>query len=150
MTSDPVAAFIEAAVWQGTLERANAMLAERPEIAGSGIHAAAVLGDDAGVRRFLALDPGSATATTPPYGGTALVYLCLSKYLRLDPARSDGFLRAAPALRGGGADPNDAETPYHTPETYDNAALRVLVESGRMTADSLAMMLLRKAVGRNR
>ena len=185
MTSDPVAAFIEAAVWQGTLERANAMLAERPEIAGSGIHAAAVLGDDAGVRRFLALDPGSATATTPPYGGTALVYLCLSKYLRLDPARSDGFLRAATALldagadpntgfwsRGDhpeyetplygaagvahhagltrlllerGADPNDAETPYHTPETYDNAALRVLVESGRMTADSLAMMLLRKA-----
>src|ERR1043166_2211724 len=105
MTSDPVAAFIEAAGWQGTLQRASAMLAEPPESAGGGLHAAAVLGDDAGVRRFLALDPGSATATTPPYGGTALVYLCLSKYLRLDPAPSDGFLRAATALLDPGADP---------------------------------------------
>ena len=29
-----------------------------------------------------------------------------------------------------GADPNDNEVPYHTPETYDNDALKVLVESG--------------------
>ena len=34
---------------------------------------------------------------------------------------------------------------YHSPETYDNAALKVLVESGKLTADSLATMLLRKA-----
>lgn len=44
-----------------------------------------------------------------------------------------------------GADPNDDETPYHAPETYDNAAMRVLVESGRLNADSMVMMLLRKA-----
>jgi len=44
-----------------------------------------------------------------------------------------------------GADPNDEETPYHSPETYDNAALKVLVESGRLNADSLTTMLLRKA-----
>jgi len=43
-----------------------------------------------------------------------------------------------------GADPNDGETPYHAPEGYDNAALRVLVESGRLTPDSLATMLVRK------
>jgi ankyrin repeat protein len=43
-----------------------------------------------------------------------------------------------------GADPNDEETPYHTPESYDNAALEALVESGKLTADSLATMLLRK------
>jgi hypothetical protein len=43
-----------------------------------------------------------------------------------------------------GADPNDAETPYHVPETYDNATLRVLVESGKLTPDSLATILLRK------
>ena len=35
--------------------------------------------------------------------------------------------------------------PYHTPETYDNDALKALVESGRLTADSLSTMLLRKA-----
>ena len=44
-----------------------------------------------------------------------------------------------------GADPNDEETPYHSPETYDNAALKLLVESGRLSADSLTTMLLRKA-----
>jgi ankyrin repeat protein len=44
-----------------------------------------------------------------------------------------------------GADPNDDETPYHAPEGYDNAALKVLVESGKMTPDSMVMMLVRKA-----
>ena len=44
-----------------------------------------------------------------------------------------------------GADPNEEETPYHAPESYDNAALKVLVESGKLNADSLTTMLLRKA-----
>jgi ankyrin repeat protein len=43
-----------------------------------------------------------------------------------------------------GADPNDEETPYHSPETDDNGALKVLVESGKLTKDSLATILLRK------
>jgi ankyrin repeat protein len=44
-----------------------------------------------------------------------------------------------------GADPNDEETPYHVAETWNNDALRVLLDSGRLTADSLATILLRKA-----
>jgi hypothetical protein len=44
-----------------------------------------------------------------------------------------------------GADPNDNETFYHSPETYDNAAVKVLVESGKMHPDKLNGMLLRKA-----
>lgn len=44
-----------------------------------------------------------------------------------------------------GADPNDGETPYHAPETYDNAAVKVLVESGKLNEESLTTMLLRKA-----
>jgi ankyrin repeat protein len=181
---DPRAAFIDAALWHGSLERAEAILAAHPEIASSDIHTAAILGDAAAVRRFLEIDPGNATATTGPYGGDALVYLCLSKYLRLDPARSDGFLRAATALLDAGADansgfwttgeypefetalygaagvahhaemtrlllgrganPNDGEAVYHSPETHDNAALKLLVETGRLTDDNLAMMLIRK------
>jgi ankyrin repeat protein len=43
-----------------------------------------------------------------------------------------------------GADPNDNETPYHSPETRDNRALQVLLDSGKLTADSMNMMLLRK------
>jgi hypothetical protein len=54
---DPRAAFIRAAVAplhahaSGTLDDADVILAAHPEIAASGIHAAAVLGDEAGVRR---------------------------------------------------------------------------------------------------
>jgi ankyrin repeat protein len=190
--TDPLAAFLEAACVprnghsSGTLERAEAILATHPAIATSDIHAAAVLGDNATVRGFLALDAGNATAKGGPHGWDALTHLCFSKYLRLDRARSAGFVRAAEALLnagasantgfyetahqpdpqfesvlygaagiahdadltrlllGRGADPNDDEVPYHTPETYDNGALKVLVESGKLNDDSLATMLLRK------
>jgi hypothetical protein len=180
-------AFIDACVWHGPLEPAEAILAAHPEIASSDIHTAALLGDDAAVRRFIALDPGSATAKGGPRGWDALTHLCFSKYLRLDRARTPGFVQAATALLDAGAsastgfweenhqpkpewesalygaagvahhpeltklllergaDPNDEETPYHAPETYDNAALKILVESGKLTDDSLATMLLRKA-----
>jgi ankyrin repeat protein len=43
-----------------------------------------------------------------------------------------------------GADPNDEETAYHVPETYDNTVLKILVETNRLTADNLSMMLIRK------
>jgi ankyrin repeat protein len=43
-----------------------------------------------------------------------------------------------------GADPNDDEVPYHAGETYDNAVVQALIDSGRLNADSLATMLLRK------
>jgi ankyrin repeat protein len=182
---NPLAAFIETAIWHGTLESAEAILAAHPEIARSSIHAAAILGDDATVRRFISLDPRNATSKEKPYDGDALVYLCLSKYLRLDKARSAAFVRTAAALLDAradpntgfwsndehrefetalygvagvahhaeltrlllqrGADPNEEETPYHSPESYDNAALRVLVESGKLNAESLTTMLLRKA-----
>ena len=82
------------------------MLASHPDLASSDIHTAAILGDDAAVRRFLAEDPKSATATCEPYGGNPLTHLCMSKYLRLDPSRSDAFIRAATALLDAGADPN--------------------------------------------
>jgi ankyrin repeat protein len=181
---DPRVAFIEAAVWHGSLTRAETILAEHPEIASSDIHTAAILGDDAAVRRFLARDPTNATARTGPYGGDALNYLGLSKYLRLDRTRTEGFLRAATALLDGGADPNtgfwtkgqypefetalygaagvahhpeltrlllerganpnDEEAVYHSPEGYDLGAMQLLVETGRLTADNLSLMLIRK------
>jgi ankyrin repeat protein len=40
--------------------------------------------------------------------------------------------------------PNDDETPYHAPETRNNA-LEILVERGRLNSDSLATMRFRKA-----
>lgn len=176
--------FIDAATWHGSLDEAEAILAAHPELARLDIHTAAVLGDDAAVRRFLAENPSNATARSGPHGGDALTYLALSKYLRLDPSRSDAFLRAATALLDAGADPdtgfwttgepkefetalygaagvahhealtrlliergadpNDVEAVYHSPESEDLGAMKVLVETGRVTAEHLALMLVRK------
>jgi hypothetical protein len=44
-----------------------------------------------------------------------------------------------------GADPNDGETPYHLPESYDNAVMKLVMESGKLNAASLSWMLVRKA-----
>jgi ankyrin repeat protein len=44
-----------------------------------------------------------------------------------------------------GADPNDAETPYHVVETYENAVMKILVESGKLNDTSTTTLLLRKA-----
>jgi ankyrin repeat protein len=171
----------------GTLEVANALLARHPALGSTRIHAAAALGDDTALRGFLARDPAAAMAPGGPYGWDPLTHLCFSRYLRLDPARSEGFERCARALLEAGArpdtgwwerehaphpvwesalygaagvahhagvtrlllahgaDPNDDETTYHAPEGRDNAAMQALVESGRMTPDSLATLLLRKA-----
>ena len=171
----------------GTLERAAEILAAHPEVATASIHTVAVLGDEATVRGLLATDAAAATARGGPWGWDALTHLCFSRYLRLDRARSEGFVRTAAALLDAGADPNtgffeethqphrewesalygvagiahdpdltrlmlergadpnDAETPYHAPETRDNRVIEVLLDSGKLTANSLATMLLRKA-----
>jgi ankyrin repeat protein len=192
--SNPVSAFIEAASVPrvgdhvaGTLDLAQTILAEHPELAADSIYTAAILGDEALVCRFLERDPASATRKGGPYAWDALTYLCFSRYLRLDKSRSQGFLRTAQALLDAGAnpntgwfekdhqpkptwesvlygaaglaqnagltrlllerggDPNGDETPYHVPESYDLSVLRVMLETGRLTQDSLSTMLLRKA-----
>ena len=193
--SDPFTAFIEAACVprtashsSGTLEDAEMILAQYPRVARSSIHVAAILANEAAVRGFLDRDSSNATTKGGPYGWDALTHLCFSRYLRLDAARSDAFVRTARALLDAGAnaktgwyetidhpnlrplfesaiygaagiarhteltrlllergaDPNDEETPYHVPETYDNAVMKILLESGTLNDTSLTWMLLRK------
>lgn len=182
--TDPRTTFIAAATWHGDLTEAEAILAAHPDLRSRDIHITAILGDDAAVRRFIAQDPGSATAKSPPYGGDALNYLGLSKYLRLDRRRTDAFVRAATALLDAGADPNtgfwttgqfpecetalygaagvahhpevtrlllqrgadpnDEEVVYHSPEGDDLDAMKLIVETGRVTPEHLALMLVRK------
>jgi ankyrin repeat protein len=190
---DPVVAFIAAACIpiddshaSGTLDLANKILASHPQIATANIHIAAILGHDREVRRFIELDARNATAKGGPHHWDALTHLSFSKYLRLDPARSAGFVSAAQALLDAGAspntgfysdahlptptfesviygaagvahnpeltrlllergaDPNDDESPYHSPEWFDNRAMEVLVESGKLTPLSMMTLLLRK------
>jgi ankyrin repeat protein len=43
-----------------------------------------------------------------------------------------------------GANPNDGEVVYHSPEWFDDRAMMILVESGKLTPASLATMLRRK------
>src|SRR6266571_3819983 len=96
---DPRAAFVEAACVPldrgsghatGTLERAEAILAAHPEVATGDVHTAAILGDDATVGRFLALDGANAAAKGGPREWDALTHLCFSRYLRLDRVRAGG------------------------------------------------------------
>lgn len=178
--------FIEASVWHGGVEQANEILARQPQIATHSIHAAAILGDARTIRAFLARDPVAASEKGGPGGWDALTHLCFSNYLRLEPARTPGFLDGATALLDAGADPNtgfysgerraqsewecalygaagvahhpeltkllvergadpnDGEVAYHTPETLDNRAMAVLVDSGKCTPDTLRWMLARK------
>jgi ankyrin repeat protein len=170
----------------GGLDEAERIRQAHPDVVSTTIHAAAVFGDDSIVAACLAADPTSAIAPGGPRGWDPLTYLCFSRYLRLDRARSGDFLRAATrlleagapahtgfhepghsptpmfesALYGAagvahdaaltrllldrGADPNDGEVPYHAPESWDRDVIEALVQSGRLTADSLAMMLIRK------
>ncbi len=170
----------------GTLADADTILAAHPDVADQSVYAAAILGDAAGVRRFLARNPSLATEKGGPHEWDALTYLCFSRYLRLDRTRADAFVAAAAELLDAGADantgwfetnhlprpewesvlygaagvahhpaltrlllarganPNDDETPYHVSEGYDNAAMQIIVESGKLTAESLTTLLLRK------
>jgi ankyrin repeat protein len=136
------------------------------------------------VRDWLAENAANATTVSEPYGGNALTYLCLSKYLRLHKEKSDDFIQAATALLDAGADPNagfmtdgpypefetplygaagvahhapltkllldrgaepnDEEAVYHSPETWENGAMQLLVDTGKLTKENLSMMLIRK------
>ena len=92
-STDARTEFIRAATWHGPLDPAEAMLAEHPELRSADIHIAAILGDEAAVRRFIARDPASVTAKSAPWGGDALNYLGLSKYLRFHPEWTAEFVR---------------------------------------------------------
>jgi ankyrin repeat protein len=116
---DPVSTFIEVACidrhgWHGsgTIEHAEMIRSRYPEVTSASIYGAAVLGDAATVRTFLARDVSLAMAKGGPHGWDALTYLCFSRYLRVDKARSEDFVDAARALLEAGANANTGWTEY--------------------------------------
>lgn len=135
---DPVNTFIEVACvdrhgWHGsgTLEHAAMVLSKYPECAGANIFTAAILGDAEKVRSYLERDSSLAQATGGPHDWDALTYLCFSRYLRIDQARSESFVAAARALLEAGADANtgwieyidDPPRPVREPAIYGAAAI---------------------------
>ncbi len=128
---DPEAAFLEVACvprhtdhGSGSLHHAEMILARYPQVARSNIYTTAILGDDVGVGQVLARNDRMATVRGGPRQWDALTYLCFSRYLRLDPARSDGFVRCARMLLEAGADANTGWA-----ETIDHPNPRVIHES---------------------
>ena len=140
LLTDPVAAFLEVACvprhaghGSGTLEHAEMILARYPEVAKSSVYTAAVLGDESAVRGFVARDGRLATAKGGPLEWDALTYLCFSRYLRLDKARSEAFVNAARVLLEAGA---SANTGWY--ETIDQPTPRTIIESAMYGAAGIA------------
>jgi len=155
---DPAAAFIRAACTSpgvdhgsGTLEEAQAVLKAHPEVAGSSIYTAAILGDAAGVRRFLggAKDPSElAISRGGFYHWDALTYLCFSRFLRMtrnDAARSKGFVDTARLLLDAGAmadtgwwEENNEPVPFFESAIYGAAAVAQHPELTRLLLEHWA------------
>jgi ankyrin repeat protein len=115
----------------GTLEYADLVLARYRQRVPGDIFSAAVLGDFPAVRAWLARDLSLATATGGPHDWDALTYLCFSRYLRIEKARSESFVNAARALLEAGASANtgwveyidDPPRPIREPVIYGSAAI---------------------------
>jgi ankyrin repeat protein len=137
---DPVSAFIEAACiprhtghGTGTLEHAQLILERYPHVATANVYTAAILADEPTVKGFLAQNPESATLTGGIYGWNALTYLCFSRYLRLDPSRSEAFVATARTLLDAGA---SANTGWY--EMIDHPTPRPVIESAIYGAAGIA------------
>jgi ankyrin repeat protein len=137
---DPVAAFIEAACVprhsghsSGTLEYAQLILARYPHVATANIHTAAILADEPTVKKLLIQNPKDATNTGGPHNWDALTHLSFSRYLRLDPSRSDAFVNTARTLLDAGA---SANTGWY--EMIDHPNLRPEFESAIYGAAGIA------------
>jgi ankyrin repeat protein len=89
--------------------RARRMLAADPSLAGSGIHAAAAVGDVAVAGAFLAGDPFLASLEGGPHGWPPLLYVTSSRLNTGDP------VEVARLLLAYGADPNAGYLPDGEP-----------------------------------
>ncbi len=143
LLKDPASTFVEVASvdlhgWHasGTTDYADMILARYPDVGTADIYAAAVLGDSAVVQRFLTHDRSLATSKGGPHGWDALTYLCFSRYLRLDPSRSEAFTATARILLEAGADANTCwwdtidTPPRKVPETAIYAAAAIARHPG--------------------
>jgi ankyrin repeat protein len=88
--------------------RAVELLRDDPGLAGHDLRTAAVLGEVDRVRAALAADPGVAIRPDSASGWPPLLFVCNSRWHRLDPARADGLVATAELLMEAGASPGAA------------------------------------------
>ena len=105
-----VEAFLHAAVWGGSFEKARDMLALRPALSGADLYCACVTGEVDTVERLLAAEPQLALRKGGPKGWEPILYLCFSNFLVAQSQRGQGerFVAIARRLLELGADPNSA------------------------------------------
>jgi ankyrin repeat protein len=99
------AALLVRAACSNDLERARALLAADPSLAGFDLFTACACGDVESVQRELdagadALGPGG------PSGWAPILYACFSRFLRRDARRAAGIVLVVRTLLARGADPN--------------------------------------------
>jgi hypothetical protein len=80
--------------------QAAAVLAGDPELAGANVFTAAATGSVADLRRFLARDPGAASAEGGPHRWPPLLYLCFSRIPDALPERSSLTVPGCCSTRG--------------------------------------------------
>lgn len=93
------------AACSNNIRKARVLLDSEPQLASFDLYTACACGEPDAVARFLARDPALANAEGGPLNHKPILYACFSRFLRADPVRRDGILRAARLLLDRGADP---------------------------------------------
>ncbi len=108
------AAFVAASV-EDRERRARILLEDDPRLARADIRAAAVVGDVRLVGQLLAADRSAANALDRERGWPPLLYVCYSRWHRIDPGRAAGMVEVARLLLDAGVSPdtNNAARPHH-------------------------------------
>lgn len=141
-----VFAFLNAAVPEvnvnhrtGSLNKANEILSNSPDIALVNIYTAVVLGEHEIIHEMLQKKPELVQEKGGPRNWQPLLYLCFSRFLRFEPQRTENFVKSAQILLEFGADPNtffmsgdEKETPLYGAAGVANNAdiMKVLLEAG--------------------
>ncbi|MFQ5507216.1 MAG: ankyrin repeat domain-containing protein, partial [Planctomycetota bacterium] len=105
-----VDAFLLASV-NGWTDKAKQWLADEPELANADINAAAMLGEYDAVLEMLGRHPSLVSRRDARRNWDPLLYLCFSRFHRVDPERASGIVRIARTLLERGADPNTCYLP---------------------------------------